>query len=228
MKQKYKILIVDNKKDLCELLQFNLRGEGYITEIAYSGEEVLKKKIKSFDLILLEVMMKGMSGFTLAEKIRKELFLNIPIIFITGQKTENDLLTGFNVGGDDYITKPFSVKEVLARIKALLKRVSVQNTKNYSIIIIDEMVLNFEKKSLKIKNKNIKLTKKQFEILALFFRNKERVFSREKIIDKIWDNGTIVTNRTIDVHLTRIRKKLGKYGQYIKSKPGYGYFFEPD
>ena len=223
---KYKLLIVDDEEDLCEILQFNLEGEGFDTDVAYSAEDALKKDIKSFNLIILDVMMGQMSGFKLAEKIRKEMNLTIPIIFVTAKNTENDLLTGFNLGGDDYITKPFSVKEVIVRVKAIIKRTKKQDTISQSSIYVDDMELNFEKRSLQIKNKKIQLTKKEFEILALLLKSKGRIFSREEIFNNVWDDSTIVTDRTIDVHITRLRKKLGKYGKNIKSKPGFGYTFE--
>lgn len=224
--QKYKLLIVDDEEDLCEILQFNLEGEGFETDVAYSAEDALKKDIESFNLIILDVMMGQMSGFKFAEKIRKEMHLTIPIIFVTAKNTENDLLTGFNLGGDDYITKPFSVKEVIVRVKAILKRIKKQDVISESSIYVDDMELNFKKRSLQIENKEVQLTKKEFEILALLLKSKGRIFSREEIFNNVWDNHTIVTDRTIDVHITRLRKKLGKYGKNIKSKPGYGYTFE--
>lgn len=225
-KQNQKILIVDDEEDICEILQFNLEGEGYITDTAHSADEALKKRIKSYSLILLDVMMEQMSGFKLAEKIRKDLGLNVPIIFITAKNTENDLLTGFNLGGDDYITKPFSVKEVIARVKALLKRVQDQKIPDKPSIHIGNMVLNFDKRSLKIQKQKVQLTKKEFEILALLIKSDGKIISREEIFDRVWNDSTIVTDRTIDVHITRIRKKIGKYGKYLKSKPGYGYAFD--
>ncbi len=226
MKQEHKILIVDDEEDLCEILQFNLEGEGYYTDIAYSAEEALTKDIESFSLIILDVMMGQMSGFKLAEKIRKNMKLDIPIIFITAKNTENDLLTGFNLGGDDYITKPFSVKIVIARVKALLKRAPDTDLNVKSSIFIDDLELNYERRSLRIEGKNIQLTKKEFEILALLLKREGRVFSREEILNKVWEDSTIVSDRTIDVHITRLRKKAGEYGKYIKGRPGYGYAFE--
>ncbi len=225
-KQVYKLLIVDDEEDLCEILQYNLEGEGFVTDVAYSAEEALKKDLKSFDLIILDVMMGKTSGFKLAEKIRKEMLFSIPIVFITAKTTENDLLTGFNLGGDDYITKPFAIKEVIARVKAVLKRVPINNLADDSSIYIDDMELNFENKSLQINKQEIQLTKKEFEILALLIKSRGKILSREEIMNKVWDKNIIVTNRTVDVHITRLRKKLGDQGQYIKSKSGYGYAFE--
>ena len=159
------------------------------------------------------------------EKIRKELKLKIPIVFITAKDTENDLLTGFNLGGDDYITKPFSIKEVIARVKAVLKRSPKEEEQSNEPIIIDDMELNFENRNVVIANEVIDLTKKEFEILALLLKNRGRIFSREDILNKVWEDNTVVVDRTIDVHITRLRKKIKEYGKKLKSKPGYGYSF---
>ena len=220
-----KLLIVDDEEDLCEILQFNLESEGFKTEIAYSAEEALKKDLKSFNIIILDVMMGKMSGFKFADKVRKEMKLTVPIVFITAKVTENDLLTGFNLGGDDYITKPFSVREVVVRVKAILKRTAQTKIKE-TTIVFEGLELNFDKRNVKIETKEIQLTKKEFEILALLLSTKSRIFSREEIFDNVWESDSYVTDRTIDVHITRLRKKISKYGKHIKSKPGYGYVFE--
>lgn len=225
-KNNHRILIVDDEEDICEILQFNLEGEGYDIETANSAEEALEMNLESFSLILLDVMMEEISGFKLAKIIRKDMELLIPIIFITAKNTENDLLTGFNIGGDDFIPKPFSIKEVIVRVKAALSRVPKQNIQNEdSSIVIDDLELNFEKRNMSIMGEEIQLTKKEFNILSLLLKSQGRVFSREEIITKVWEEGAVVTNRTIDVHVTRLRKKAGKYGQYIVSKSGYGYAF---
>lgn len=222
----HKILIVDDEEDLCEILQFNLEGEGYITEVAYSAEEALKKDLGSFDLILLDVMMGKMSGFKLAKLMRKEMGITTPIIFITAKTAEDDLLTGFNLGGDDYINKPFSLKEVIVRVKAVLKRGEPQDPAGRGTIVIDDLELNLKKRKLKIGPERIELTKKEFEILTLLLQREGYIMSREDILKQVWDEHTIVTERTIDVHMARLRKKLGAFGRYIKNKPGYGYTFE--
>ncbi len=224
--QMKKILIIDDEEDLCEILQFNLKGEGFDIQIAHSAEEALKINIGLFDLIILDVMMGEMSGFKLAEKIRKEMLLAVPIVFVTAKNTENDLLTGFNVGGDDYITKPFSINEIIARVKAIIKRTGEQPVVRETTISVGEMEMNFDKRTLKIKNKEITLTKKEFEILVLLVKSKGRILTRKDIFNNVWEDITIVTDRTIDVHITRLRKKMGEYGKYIKSKTGYGYTFE--
>ena len=223
---KAKILIVDDEEDLCEILQFNLESEGFETDIAYSSEEALKKPLEDYALILLDVMMGKMSGFKLAEKLRKERKMNIPIIFLTAKNTENDTLTGFNLGADDYIPKPFSIKEVIARVKAVIKRTSDEFESKEELIIIKGLILDKVKKKLFVDNKTVYLTKKEFEILQLLMQYIGRIFSRDEILDRIWKNEVIVIDRTVDVNITRLRKKIGKYGKYIVSRSGYGYCFE--
>lgn len=222
-----KILIVDDEEDLCEILKFNLESEGYITDIAHSAEEGLNILSSEHQIILLDVMMEGMSGFKMAESIRKEKGLKIPIIFLTAKDTENDMLTGFSVGGDDYISKPFSIKEVSARIKAVLKRSDNKNTEDDSHIVeYDNIIINILTKSVLIKGNPVILTKKEFEILLTLMKHPNRVFSREEILSRIWSNDSYVLERTVDVHITRLRKKLGDYGRYIINRSGYGYCFE--
>ena len=222
----YKILIVDDEEDLCEILQFNLEGEGFETEVAYSAEEALTKDMASFHLILLDVMMGEMSGFKLAKQLRKEQKLSVPIIFITAKTAENELLTGFSLGADDYITKPFSVKEVIVRVKAVLKRSALEDRSKLSTLAVDDLVLNLKKRKVKIGKKELELTRKEFEILAMLLKSEGNFHSREEILDRVWDDNTIVSKRTIDVHMAHLRKKLGSYGKYIRNKQGYGYTFE--
>ncbi len=221
---KPKILIVDDEKDLCEILEFNLISEGYETEVAYSAESALKKSLESFDLILLDVMMGEMSGYKLASKIRKELQLSVPIIFLTAKTSENDLLTGFNVGGDDYISKPFSIKEVIARIKAVLKRGKSEITGS-NLLKSEELEIDLTSKIVTIENKPVNLTRKEFEILSLLLKHQGQYLEREEILNRIWSDDVIVTERNVDVNIARLRKKIGKYGEYVKGKSGYGYCF---
>lgn len=221
-----KILIVDDEEDLCEILQYNLSNEGYKTEIAHSAEEALKKPLGEYDLLMLDVMMGQMSGFKLADKLRKEMEITVPIIFLTAKDTENDVLTGFSLGADDYITKPFSVNQLTARVKALLKRSNPGKPKNQSIIKFGEIELDTVRKRLIIENEKSELTKKEYEILKLLLENQSRVFSREDILARVWGGDVIVTDRTVDVNITRLRTKLGKFGTNLKNKTGYGYFFE--
>jgi len=223
--QKHKILIVDDEKDLCEILEFNLMSEGFDTDTAYSAEEALEKNLESFNLILLDVMMGEMSGFKMAMKLRNELNIDVPIIFMTAKTTENDILTGFNVGADDYITKPFSIREMIARIKAVLKR-GTNTTPQATIIKMEKMEIDIDGKTISIDKQPVNVTRKEFEILVLLVKNQGKYIERTKIIDQIWSDDVIVTDRNVDVNIARLRKKIGKYGKYIKGKSGYGYQFK--
>lgn len=225
MSEKYKILVVDDERDLCEILQFNLSSEGYEIEVALSGEEALKKPIEQFDLLLFDVMMGGMSGFKLADKVRNELGLAVPIIFLTARETENDMLTGFNVGADDYLIKPFSIKELVARIKAILRRGKAIESKP-KVITYDSLSIDLERKLVTIKDKTVLLTRKEFDILAMLVSNAGKYLSREEIMSQVWANDIIVTERNVDVNIARLRKKIGKFGNSIKGRSGYGYCFE--
>ncbi|MDR2973065.1 MAG: response regulator transcription factor [Bacteroidales bacterium] len=226
-----KILIVDDDRNICEILEFNLCNEGYQVECAYSAEEALKKLTPHYSLILLDVMMGGISGYKMAEKLRKENNL-IPIIFLTAKDTENDMLTGFSVGGDDYISKPFSIKEVIARVKAILKRTKTVEKKEHFTqpgqIIYNNIIIDLEAKELLIDNKRIILTKTEFELLTLLAKNPDKILSREDIIEIVWHETPFITERTVDVHITRLRKKMGKYASVIVNRSGYGYKFDTD
>ena len=226
----YRILAVDDEEDLCEILKFNLENEGFEVDTANSAEEALKMDIASYDLLLLDVMMGEISGFKLASLLRKDKnTAKIPIIFITAKDTENDTVTGFNVGGDDYISKPFSLREVVARVKAVLRRTSQENAvRTPEQLTYKSLVLDSVKKKVSIDGVETPLTKKEFEILQLLLQNKGRVFSREDILGRIWSEEVYVLDRTIDVNITRLRKKIGIYGKCIVTRLGYGYCFEAE
>ena len=221
-----RILIVDDEEDLCEILQYNLGNAGYQTEVAHSAEEAIKRSLDNFDLLLLDVMMGPMSGFKFADKLRKELNINVPIIFLTAKDTENDILTGFSLGADDYLAKPFSINELTARVKAVLKRAKSDKAKAQATIRIGDIELDTARKRLIINDEKVELTKKEFEILILLLDNPGTVFSRLDLLAIVWGNDVIETERTVDVNITRLRNKLGEYGRYLKNKTGYGYFFE--
>jgi two-component system, OmpR family, alkaline phosphatase synthesis response regulator PhoP len=224
--RKRNILIVDDEEDLCEILQYNLTNEGYKTDVAHSAEEALKKALSDYDLLILDVMMGTMSGFKFADKLRKEMSINLPVIFLTAKDTENDLLTGFSLGADDYITKPFSVNELKARVKAVLNRYYNEEVRVDKVLRFGDIELDNVRKRILIDKKKVDLTKKEYEILLLMLENQGKVFSREDILIRIWGRNVIVTDRTVDVNMARIRNKLGKYSSCLKNKTGYGYFFE--
>ena len=220
------ILIVDDEEDLCEILQYNLNNEGFYTDVAHSAEEAMKKPLENFDLLLLDVMMGPMSGFKFADKLRKELKIEIPVIFLTAKDTENDKLTGFSLGADDYVSKPFSINELTARIKAVLKRSYTDKVNNRSIMQYNGIDLDTVRKRVIINENQVELTKKEYEILKVLLENQGKVFSREDLLSRIWGRDVIVTERTVDVNITRLRSKLGAFGSFLKNKTGYGYFFE--
>lgn len=223
---KISILVVDDEPDIREILQFNLENEGYQIDTAESSEEAMDKLSSSHNLILLDVMMGGISGFKFADHLRKEVKNNIPIIFLTAKDTENDMLTAFSIGGDDYISKPFSIKEVIARVKSVLKRAMLEEKRdNKELLQIEDLIINFETKNVTIDNEIIDLTKTEFNILILLAQNPNRVFSRTEILEKAWKDDGIVLERTVDVHIARLRKKIGSYGDYIVNRTGYGYTF---
>ena len=226
----YRILVVDDEEDLCEILKFNLENEGYEVDTANSAEEALKMNISSYHLLLLDVMMGEISGFKMANLLKKDKkTAQVPIIFITAKDTENDTVTGFNLGADDYISKPFSLREVIARVKAVHRRTATSDTeKAPEQLCYQSLVIDITKKKVSIDGEEVPLTKKEFEILFLLLQNKGRVFSREDILSRIWSDEVYVLDRTIDVNITRLRKKIGTYGKRIVTRLGYGYCFETE
>ena len=223
------ILVVDDEIDIREILQFNLEYEGFHVDTAASAEEALEILSPDHKLLILDVMMGGLSGFKLADQLRKS-GNNVPIIFLTAKNTENDMLTGFSIGGDDYISKPFSIKVVIARVKNILKRsssVSAETASNDAVFKCQGLNINFDLKTININGSPIELTKTEFDILTLFIQNEGKIFSREDILHKVWkDQGLVVLDRTVDVHIARLRKKLNEYGKWITNRTGYGYVFK--
>jgi len=228
MDRKYKILVVDDEQDLCEILRFNLETEGYDVATANSAEEALQLDLASFDLLLLDVMMGGMSGFALAEKLKNADFIDdLPIIFLTARDTENDTVTGLCLGADDYITKPFSVRELLLRVKAVLRRTNeAKSTKNAHFIEVKGLRINLDLKSVEADGVDVPMTRTEYELLRLLAEERGKVFSRQELINRIWPRDVYVLDRTVDVNITRLRKKLGPYARYLLTRPGFGYYFE--
>lgn len=220
----FKIMIVDDEPDLREILKYNLESAGYTVITAGSAEDALHLLSPDVNLILLDVMLGGMSGFRMAEKLRKELNNTTPIIFITAKDTENDMLTGFSAGGDDYISKPFSIHEVLARVKAILRRTQAEVAPN--LVEVGSITIDNERKVVIYRGRVIKLSPKEFGILSMLAKQPGRVFSREEILAEVWHGDTYVLDRTIDVHIARIRRKLEGAAVYIVNRQGYGYSFE--
>ena len=210
-----------------QILKFNLEMEGYKVDTANSAEEALKLDLTQYNLLLLDVMMGEISGFKMARMLKADKdTMNIPIIFITAKDTENDTITGFNLGADDYISKPFSLREVIMRVKAVLRRTANLQRKESDELQYKGLTINISQKKVSIDGEEIPLTKKEFEILLLLLQNAGRVFSREDILSKVWNDEVYVLDRTIDVNITRLRKKIGEYGKNIVTRLGYGYCFE--
>lgn len=222
-----KILVVDDEIDIREILQFNLENAGFQVDSASSAEEALEKLAPEHCLILLDVMMSGMSGYKMAEYLRKEKGNDIPIIFLTARTGQNDMLTGFSAGGDDYITKPFSIQEVIARVRAVMKRIpkSEPEPKKNDIVEAGGLRIDLEKKLVFAGSEKVALSKKEFEVLSLLAQHPGQIFSREDLISELWKDAPYVLDRTVDVHIARIRSKLGAYKNCLTNRSGYGYVF---
>ncbi len=228
MEKRYKILVVDDEEDLCGILKFNLEAGGYDVETAASAEEAMEKGPGRFDLLLLDVMMGGMSGYSMAKKLKENIATkNLPVIFITARDTEADMLTGFNIGADDYISKPFSLREVMARVNAVLRRTCQgQDQTQPDLIEYKGLVLDMNRKAVSIDGTDIPFTRTEFEILHLLLSEPGKVFSRQQLIDRIWRKDVIVLDRTVDVNITRVRRKVGRFSRCIVTRQGFGYLFE--
>ena len=218
------ILIVDDEPDLCEILSYNLHNAGYDTIVAHSGAEALKEDFNQIDLVLLDVMMPAMSGIEVARHIRTRQDVKaVPIIFLTALDSERDILDGFEAGADDYMLKPFSVKELMARIKAVLSR----SDKGHPVAVITcgQMIVNHEDKSVTINGATVELSPLEFDILWLLMTHRGHVYSREELMHEAWPSGVVVSARTVDVNITRIRKKIEPYSRCLCTRHGYGYYF---
>lgn len=221
-----RILVVDDEETICEVLKLNLELEGYKVDTAGSAEEALRIPLDKYNLFILDVMMGEMSGFELATAIRNtEALKNVPIIICSAKDREDDLVEGFSRGIDDYIRKPFSMRELTLRVRSVLRRVN-QEPMNEEHIQYGELSMNSVTKTCEIAGEEVPLTKKEFEILKLLLQNRGRIFTRDEILDRVWEDDVLVIDRTIDVNINRLRKKIGKYGNNIITKLGYGYGFK--
>ena len=228
MKQNARILVVDDEQDLLEILKFNLETEGYEVVTATSAEDALQLDIASFDLLLLDVMMGGMSGFAMARQLKDNpATAQVPIIFLTARDTENDTVTGFNLGADDYISKPFSLREVMVRVRAVLRRTAKENGEEEAkTLSYQGIVMNLDRKTVSVDGEDIPFTKTEFELLHLLLDERGRVFSRQELIERIWSKDVLVLDRTVDVNITRLRKKIGRFAKCIVTRLGFGYYFD--
>lgn len=219
-----RILVVDDEQDLLEILSFNLEGHGFNVSTCTSAIEALSLPLEQFDLIILDVMMQGITGFQMAEEMRRKRNIDVPIIFLTAKDTENDLLTGFSLGADDYVSKPFSIKELMARIQAVLARTQpLEAEEGANNIVLANMQLDIPTKTVSVDGEPIKLSKKEYEILRMLAEKPDHVYSRASIIARVWEGEYQGGDRTVDVHITRLRKKLTNASVQIINRSGFGY-----
>jgi DNA-binding response OmpR family regulator len=227
MSEPHRILVVDDEQDLCEILKFNLETAGYQVDTANSAEEALNMGVTGYDLLLLDVMMGGKSGFDLAQQLKSNpATAAIPIIFLTARDTENDTVRGFNLGADDYIAKPFSIREMTVRVRAVLRRSAEKDAEQPHVLSYQGLEMNLDKKTVSIDGTDIPFTKTEFELLQLLLEERGKVFSRQELIDRIWPKDVLVLNRTVDVNITRLRKKIGRFAKCIVTRLGFGYYFD--
>ena len=225
-----RILIVDDEETLCEVLKLNLENEGYDVDIAFSAEQALTYDLKSYSLVLLDIMMGEISGIKMARILKSDVTTaEIPIIFCTARDTEDDMIMGLNIGADDYIMKPYTIRNVIARVKSVLRRTSGHKThakeEKTNILKVDGLHLDLEFKRCLVDGEEVKLTRKEFELLAYLISHRGKICSREQILSRIWSDEVVVLDRTIDVNITRLRSKIGVYGSYIVTRSGFGYGF---
>lgn len=229
MERLKRILIIDDEETLCDALAFNLEAEGYEATTAYSAEEALTHDLSGYDLILLDIMMGEISGIQLARIMKlNSATASVPIIFCTAKDTEEDMIRGLDLGADDYIMKPYSLKAVLARIRAVLRRTSAQpaiTSEKSDRVAYKGLVLLLQEKTCHVDGNEVKMPKKEFEILLQLVSNPGRMFSRAELLKAVWADDVVVLDRVIDVNITRIRQKIGKYGKNIVTRSGYGYIF---
>ncbi len=226
-----RILIVDDEETLCEVLKINLENEGYDVDIAFSAEQALALDLQQYSLILLDIMMGEISGIKMAKIMKANVTTaDIPIIFCTARDSEDDMIMGLNIGADDYIMKPYTIRNVIARVKSVLRRTSNLKSNNITteppkILQIEGLQLDLEFKRCIVDGVEVKLVKKEFELLVYLVSNRGKILSREQILSHVWSDEVVVLNRTIDVNITRVRSKIGKYGSYIVTRSGFGYGF---
>ncbi|MDE6160715.1 MAG: response regulator transcription factor [Muribaculaceae bacterium] len=232
-----KILVIDDEEAICEILKFNLEKEGYDVDCAYSAEEALEMDLSVYTLIMVDIMMERISGFDFAKRVRNNPATEFtPIIFCSALGAEDDKVMGLNIGADDYVTKPFVIGEVLARVRAVLRRTRLmtehsrgsmaENADNEPDVVFEGLRIDLNQKICYMDGAEVGLTRTEFDLLLFFLRHPNRIYSREEIITQVWGDDVVVTNRTIDTNITRLRKKLGEYGNNIITRQGFGYGFK--
>lgn len=227
-----RILIVDDEETLCEVLKINLENEGYDVDVAYSAEQALTYNLNSYSLILLDIMMGEISGIKMAKMLKADVTTaGIPIIFCTARDSEDDMVMGLNIGADDYIMKPYTIRNVIARVKSVLRRTSSHKSvvaaqaEKPNRLQVEGLCLDLEFKRCTVDGEEVKLARKEFELLAYLIKHRGKICSREQILSRVWSDEVVVLDRTIDVNITRLRSKIGVYGSYIVTRSGFGYGF---
>ncbi len=221
-----KILVVDDEETLCETVQLKLELEGYDVDVAYSAEEALQLDLTQYGVILLDVMMYEISGFEMARRMRANpTTAKVPIIFCTARDSEDDMVSGLHIGADDYIAKPYSLRNVLARVESVLRRTS--RPANENLVTYEGLALDLGQKTCTVDGEPVKLPRKEFELLNMLMSKPGQIFSREEILKDVWPEEVVVVNRVVDVNITRLRGKIGRYGKMIVTRSGYGYGFVP-
>lgn len=233
-----KLLVIDDEEAICEILKFNLEKDGYDVDCAYSAEEALEKDLSVYNLIMVDIMMERISGFDFAKRVRNNPATEFtPIIFCSALGAEDDKVMGLNIGADDYVTKPFVIGEVLARVRAVLRRAAAMaeranaeaapaNADVEPDVVFHDLRIDLNQKICYLSDEEVSLTRTEYDLLLFFLRHPNRIYSREEIITQVWGDDVVVTNRTIDTNITRLRKKLGEYGNNIITRQGFGYGFK--
>lgn len=234
----YRILVIDDEEPLCDILKYNLEKEGFVVDCAYSAVEALELDLTQYDLFIVDIMMEKLSGYDFVRRLRNTIGVEkLPVIFCSALADEDDKVTGLNIGGDDYITKPFIISEVLARVRAVLRRSQSvirprgANTETLKSDLQPDVVfrgirIDQNEKTCYIEGVEVPLTRTEFDLLLFFLNNRNRIYSREEIIHRVWPDDVLVSQRAIDTNLTRLRKKLGAYGNNIITRQGFGYGFK--
>ncbi len=226
MEKNKRILVVDDEETLCEALKFNLEEEGFEVDTALSAEEALCLDLASYNLVILDIMMGEISGTRLAGIMKsKPETAAIPIIFCTARDSEDEMIKGLDLGADDYITKPYSIRNIIARVKAVLRRSTAIPEKPSHSISFEGLTVDPVSKTCSVDGQYVKMPRKEFEILLTLLKNRGRIFSREELLNLIWPDEVVVLDRVVDVNITRIRRKIGRYGSHITTRSGYGYGF---
>ena len=223
-----RILVVDDEETLCEVLRFNLEEAGYAVDVACSAEEALALDLRAYSLILLDIMMGEISGIQMARIVRNnKATASVPIIFCTARDGEEEMVAGLDLGADDYIAKPYSIRNLLARVRSVLRRAgrpqAPSGANGAATLVCGGLAVDLHSKQCRLDGQEIRMPRKEFEILALLLDNPGRIFTREELMKRIWPDNVVVVDRSVDVHITRIRSKIAPYGKHIVSRSGYGY-----